>query len=70
MYIGQCEKILNDQNKEINDLKHKLVELKLLLGKKYDRKRSFHFVKKLKINQSKDLVKENYLLSALINKDS
>ena len=33
--IQQCEEIFNDQNKEINKLKHKLIELKLLLGKKY-----------------------------------
>ena len=33
--IKQCEDIFNDQNKEINNLKHKLIELKLLLAKKY-----------------------------------
>lgn len=33
--LKQCEDIFNDQNKEINKLQNQLVDLKLLLGKKY-----------------------------------
>ena len=33
--IKQCEEIFNDQNKEINKLQNQLIDLKLLLGKKY-----------------------------------
>jgi hypothetical protein len=33
--IKQCNEIFDDQNKEINNLQHQLIDLKLLLGKKY-----------------------------------